>query len=156
MAMVIGATALLLALSCAAIMGLAIQRGGTCTVAAMEELLATRWPLRLMALIEASLWVGGALLLAREFGLVAEPPPGFALTRWTLAGAVLLGLGALLNRACVIGAIARLGSGETAFAAMPVNYYLGCATADRLFAPSVPQALGDPRFGSHQFQRLRT
>jgi toxin CptA len=154
--MVIGGTAFLLALCCAVVMGLAIQRGGTCRVAAMDELLATRRPTRLLAMLEASLWVAGGLLLARHFGLVAELPQGFALTRWTLAGAVLLGLGAMLNRACVIGSIARLGGGELAFAAMPVGYYPGCATANRLFAPPVPQALGDRRFGSLQFQRLRT
>jgi len=150
MAMVVGATALMLALLCAAIMGLAIQRGGTCTVAAVEELLATRRPTRLLAMIEASLWVGGGLLLAREFGLVAELPSGFALTRWTLAGAVLLGLGAMLNRACVIGTIARLGSGEMAYVAMPVGYYLGCTTADRLFVQPALQALGvaSPAFGA--------
>jgi toxin CptA len=141
MTMAIGATALLLALLCAAIMGLAIQRGGTCTVAAMEELLATRRPARLLALVEAALWVGGGLLVARELGFVAELPAGFALTHWTLAGAVLLGLGAIVNRACVIGSIARLGSGDLAFAAMPVGFYLGCSTVDWLFMPPVPQAL---------------
>jgi toxin CptA len=56
----------------------------------------------------------------------------------------------MLNRACVIGSIARLGGGELAFAAMPVGYYLGCATADRLFAPPMPQVLGaaSPVFGA--------
>ena len=141
MTMAVGAAALLLALLCAAIMGLAIQRGGTCTVAAMEELLATGRPTRLMAMIEAALWVGGGLLLAQGLGFVAALPAGFALTGWTLAGAVLLGLGAILNRACVIGSIARLGSGDLAFAAMPVGFYVGCATADRLFMPPAPQPL---------------
>lgn len=146
----VSTTALLLALLCAAIMGLAIQRGGTCTVAAMEDLLATGRPTRLLAMVEAALWVGGGLLLAREFGAVAELPAGYALTRWSLAGAVLLGLGAILNRACVIGSIARLGSGDMAFAAMPVGFYLGCTTADRLFMPPAPHALEavSPVFGA--------
>jgi len=137
----LAAAVFLLALLCAAIMGLAIQRGGTCTVAAIEELLATRRPAKLLAMVEAALWVGGGLLLARVFGLVAELPSGVGLSRWTLVGAVLLGLGAILNGACVIGSIARLGSGDFAFAAMPVGYYLGCVTADPLFAPPAPQAL---------------
>ena len=87
MTMAVGAAALLLALLCAAIMGLAIQRGGTCTVAAMDELLAMGRPTRLMAMIEAALWVGGGLLLARGAGFVTALPAGFALTGWTLAGA---------------------------------------------------------------------
>lgn len=141
MTMAVGAAALLAALACAAIMGLAIQRGGTCTVAAMDELLATRRPTRLLAMIEAALWVGGGLLLAQGLGFLTALPAGFALTGWTWAGAVLLGLGAILNRACVIGSIARLGSGELAFAAMPVGFYAGCLTADRLFMPPAPQPL---------------
>jgi toxin CptA len=139
--MMFGGAVFLLALLCAAVMGLAIQRGGTCTVAAIEELLATRRPARLLAMAEAALWVGGGLLLARELGLVAALPSGFELTRWTLTGAVLLGLGAMLNGACVIGSIARLGSGDIAFAAMPLGYYLGCVTGAALFAPPVPLAL---------------
>lgn len=140
--MAVGPAALLLALLCAALMGLAIRRGGTCTVAAIDELLATGRPTRLMAMMEAALWVGGGLLLAQRLGWVAALPAGFALTGWTWVGAVLLGLGAMLNRACVIGSIARLGSGDLAFAAMPVGFYAGCATADRLFMPPVPQAMG--------------
>ena len=148
--MMLGAAAFLLALLCAAVMGLAIQRGGTCTVAAIDELLAARRPARLLAMVEAALWVGGGLLLARVIGFVAELPSGVELSRWTLAGAVLLGLGAILNGACVIGSIARLGSGDFAFAAMPVGYYLGCVTADPLFAPPAPQALDTaaPAFGA--------
>lgn len=147
----LGAAVFVLALLCAAVMGLAIQRGGTCTVAAIEELLATRRPARLWAMVEAAMWVGGGLLLAREFGLVAALPTGFELSHWTLAGAVLLGIGAILNGACVIGSIARLGSGDVAFAAMPVGYYLGCASADALFAPPVALALdaAPPAFGAH-------
>jgi hypothetical protein len=141
MTMAVGAVALLLALLCAAIMGLAIQRGGTCTVAAMDELLTTGRPTRLMAMIEAALWVGGGLLLAQGLGFVAALPAGFVLTGWTWAGAVLLGLGAILNRACVIGSIARLGSGDLAFAAMPIGFYAGCVTVDRLFMPPAPQPL---------------
>lgn len=46
--------------------------------------------------------------------------------RWTAPGAVLLGLGASLNRACVLGAIARVGSGEWAYLATAFGFYLGC------------------------------
>lgn len=148
--MAVGVVALLLGLVCAGIMGLAIQRGGTCTVAAVEELLTTRRPARLVAMVEASVWVGGGLLLARELGILGGLPTGFALTHWTLAGAVLLGLGAMLNGACVIGSIARLGSGDLAFAAMPAGYYLACAAGASLAVTPAPQSLGgtSPAFGA--------
>lgn len=131
-----------LALACAALMGLAIQRGSTCTVAAVEEWLATRRLTRLAALVEASLWVGAGLLLARLAGHTMVLPPGYAPGAWTLAGAALLGSGAVLNQACVFGTVARLGSGQWAYVATPLGFYLGSASAGRLFAAPMPMALG--------------
>ena len=64
----------LAALLCAAGMGLAIQRGGTCAVAAVEEVLAERRLTRLLAIVEASLWVSAGLLLAHRFGLLNALP----------------------------------------------------------------------------------
>lgn len=129
------------ALLCAAIMGLAIQRGSTCTVAALEEWHATRRLTRLAAMVEASLWVCAGLLLARQCGLLTPLPRGYALSPWTLAGATLLGAGAVLNQACVFGTVARLGSGQWAFAATPMGFYLGCLSAGQVFAAPVPKAL---------------
>src|SRR4051812_9080116 len=102
---------------CAGLMGFAIQRGATCTVAAVDQLVNQRSYKRIVALVEASLWVSAGLLIARCLGWLEETPVGYALTARTLAGAVLLGLGAFINRACVFGAIARFGSGEWVYAA---------------------------------------
>lgn len=132
---------LALAALCAAVMGLAIQRGATCTVAAMDELLTARRPTRLLAMLEASIWVGGGVLLARALGHAAPGATGFALTGWTLAGAAVLGLGAVVNRACAFGTLARLGSGEWAYAATPLGFYLGVLSVDATFGPPAPQPL---------------
>jgi toxin CptA len=118
--------ALVVAALCAAVMGLAIQRGATCTVAAVEEVMQRGSGSRLLALIEASIWVGGGMLVLDRLHLLARMPAGFALGANTLLGAVLLGLGAFVNRACVFGAIARFGSGEWAYIMTPVGFYLGC------------------------------
>lgn len=129
----------LAAMLCASIMGYAIQRGGTCTVAAMEELLLQRRATRLGAMLEASLWVAGGLLLAQTFGALASLPAGKALTRWTVLGAALLGLGALINKACVFGTVARWGKGEWAYLATGLGFYLGgwlAHQALRLDAPA--------------------
>ncbi len=139
-----GLLALALAAGCAALMGFAIQRGATCTVAAVDELLTKRRATRLVAMAEASLWVAGGLLLAAALTPLPAMPAGFALSGWTLAGGVLLGLGAWLNGACVFGAVARLGSGEWAYALTPAGYFLGCATVTLLFAPAAPQPLATP------------
>jgi hypothetical protein len=110
---------------CAALMGFAIQRGATCTVAAVEQVVHQRKFGRLVALGEASLWVCAGLLAARALHLAMRWPTGHALGVQTLAGAALLGLGAFVNRGCVFGAIARFGSGEWVFALTPVGFYLG-------------------------------
>ena len=134
MALAFGVSAL-----CAAVMGFAIQRGATCTVAAVDELVTQRRGTRLIAIVEASVWVVAGLLLARALGVSWTMPDGYAVGAATLVGGALLGLGAYVNRACVFGAIARLGSGEWAYAVTPIGFYVGCATVARLF-PLAPPA----------------
>ncbi|MFO1238895.1 MAG: YeeE/YedE thiosulfate transporter family protein [Sphingomonadaceae bacterium] len=134
---------LVLAALCAGLMGYAIQRGATCTVAAVGEIVENRSAHRLVALAEAALWVAGGLLVARQLGLVMHLPSGVAPSGWTLAGGALLGLGAWLNRACVFGAIARLGSGEWAYLATPVGFYLGALTLPQVFGMPAAQAIAD-------------
>jgi hypothetical protein len=142
MDLAVASAAFVIAALAAGVMGFAIQRGATCTVAAVDEALTRRTTRRLAALVEASLWVAGGLLLAAQFHWL-EQPPGYALTGWTLAGAVLLGLGAFVNRACVFGAIARLGSGEWAYVATPIGFFAGCLSVDVLFAPPMMQPVND-------------
>ena len=50
-----------------------------------------------------------------------------------------LGLGAWVARACVFGAIDRLGSGEWALALTPIGLYVGCLTVVPLFARPAAQ-----------------
>ena len=141
MPLVIAGLAFLAAALCAATMGFAIQRGATCTVAAMDEVIHARRASRLLALVEASTWVGGGLLVAQQLHWLADAPGGFALTGWTVLGAALLGVGAFVNGACVFGAIARFGSGEWAYAATPLGFYIGCLSVTTLFSPPLPQGL---------------
>ncbi|HET7033311.1 MAG TPA: YeeE/YedE thiosulfate transporter family protein, partial [Casimicrobiaceae bacterium] len=116
---------------CAGLMGYAIQRGATCTVAAMDEFVRKRGFDRLASMLEASLWVGGGLLIAQSLHVLGMMPGGYAITYVTVLGGALLGFGAYVNKACVFGAIARLGSGEWAYVVTPVGFYVGCVT----FAP---------------------
>jgi hypothetical protein len=92
--------AFLVAILCAGAMGFAIQRGATCTVAAVDEAVNQRRFQRLLSMMEASLWVVGGL------------------------------------------AIVRLGSDEWSYAAMPFDFYLGCATLPYLCVAPPPQSLG--------------
>src|SRR5258706_4412249 len=146
MELVIFGLAFIVAALCAATMGFAIQRGATCTVAAVDDVLRRRSASRLLALVEASLWVAGGLLVAQQLGWLTHSPVGYALTGWTVLGAALLGLGAFINRACVFGAVARLGSGEWVYIATPVGFYIGCVTVSALFKPPAPVVLTDGSF----------
>jgi Sulphur transport len=128
---------------CVGLMGFAIQRGATCTVAAVDEVLNKRRAQRLVAMFEASLWVAGGLLLAEVAGLARSMPAGYEISVWTVFGGALLGLGAWINRACVFGAVARLGSGEWAYAATPLGFYVGCLSVTPVFARPAPSKLNE-------------
>lgn len=134
----------LIASICAILMGFAIQRGATCTVAAIGEIVEHRRASRIFALAEASFWVTGGLYVALSIGVITFLPPGFSLTWGAIAGGVLLGFGAWVNRACVFGAIARLGSGQWAYALTPLGFFIGVGTVDRLFGLNIPDNIEHP------------
>lgn len=66
-------------------------------------------------------------------GLARSMPASYAVSVWAVIGGALLGVGAWVNRACVFGAVARLGSGEWAYAATPLGFYAGCLSVMPLF-----------------------
>jgi hypothetical protein len=138
---VLTSLAFLVAALSAGVMGFAIQRGATCTVAAIDEIVSKRRVQRLISMGEASLWVLSGLLIANALGLLGFMPAGYAIGVATVAGAALLGVGAYVNRACVFGAIARLGSGEWAYIATPVGFYAGCLSLPFLYTAPAPHKL---------------
>ena len=146
MTIVLGSVAFFIAAICAGVMGYAIQRGATCTVAAVNEIVAQRSFRRLAAIVESALWVAGGLLLAQALHLLPKLPAGYGVTMWTIVGSVLLGLGAYVNGACIFGAVARLGSGEWAYAATPIGFYVGCVSVAAVFGghDPLPLAQGSP------------
>jgi Sulphur transport len=133
MEIVLSSLTFAIAALCAGVMGFAIQRGATCTVAAVDEVVRKRRFARLVSMVEASVWVACGLVIAQTFHLLPKMPTGYAVGYLTVLGGVLLGLGAFINRACVFGAIARLGSGEWAYVVTPVGFYVGCLTVGVLF-----------------------
>jgi len=147
MDILIASAAFIVSLFCAGVMGFAIQRGATCTVAAVDEFVTKRRLNRLISLIEASLWVVGGLLIAQALHVLPRMPAGYAIGWATIVGALLLGVGAFINGACVFGAIARLGSGEWAYVLTPFGFYVGCLTVATLFPPPPPRLrMGSPLF----------
>ncbi|MEO8671568.1 MAG: YeeE/YedE thiosulfate transporter family protein [Tahibacter sp.] len=121
------------AMALAVLMGYAIQRGATCTVAALDQLVNERRAQRLLSIAEAAVWVSAGLFLARLLGFSMHLPSGYPAGATTVAGGALLGIGAFVNRACVFGAIARLGSGDLSYLATPVGFLFGCIFFTTLF-----------------------
>ncbi len=144
MPLMIASVAFLVGILGAGVMGYAVQRGATCMVAAVDEVVSQRKVSRFVALGEAALWVTGGLFVACHIGLLTQAPSGYALSIWSLAGGALLGAGALVNKACVFGTVARFGSGEWVYALTPVGFFLGCLTAAPLLAGVMPTPLSGP------------
>ncbi len=128
----------------AGVMGYAIQRGATCTVAAVGEIVSECKFRRLWAIIEAAIWVLGGLLLGNLLGVPELVPSGYQVSFWTFAGALLLGVGAAVNKACVFGSVARFGNGDWAYSATPLGFYLGCLLAQSFFLPVMAVKIAQP------------
>ena len=133
--------ALAFASVCAALMGFAIQRGGTCLVAAVDEVVSKRRATRLLALAEGSALVAAGIVVAQLLSVLPMAPHAFALTGWTVAGGIIMGLGAYVAGACVFGAVARIGNGEAAYVLVPAGFFLGCLIALELGMGRLPRAV---------------
>lgn len=126
---------LILALVLAFIAGFALQRGNICVVAAVYDGVEEGDWRRFLALFECAAWALLGLLLAAVFGWMPlrdwPAQPSLALA---ILGGALFGAGALVNGACAMGTIGRLGAGELAFLAMPAGFAAGAAGAGALGA----------------------
>ncbi len=114
--------------------GFASQRGNTCTVASVDDLVFRRSPARLLALLYTWLIVAGGLAI-----LNAASPlevSSARVTAWSVLGGGLLGAGAVINGSCTTGAICRVGSGEYTFLMTVVGFFLGCLVAPSAFGSS--------------------
>jgi toxin CptA len=121
---------------CAAVMGFAIQRGSTCSVAAMEEAVLERKFSRLLALLEAAAWVAGLLLAAHVAWGVDQAPSDYHVSWLTAVGGILFGLGAFLNGGCAIGTIVGVANGNSNYLftlAGMFGGYVSHRAIDRMF-----------------------
>lgn len=115
------------------VMGMAIQRGNTCTVVAFDDVVHRRSWDRLLAIVYAWFWVAGGLALLTLATGVRPSAHVVPVTQWSVIGGLLLGVGAVVNGACTTGTIARIGSGEYVFGLTLIGFYLGCILAPHLF-----------------------
>jgi uncharacterized membrane protein YedE/YeeE len=132
----------LLAIVFSFLMGLVIQRGGTCTVAAINELIHKKTINRIRALIETAIWVLVIELILTKLSLIHLTIQNWQIIPATILGAFLLGIGAFINGACTIGTIARIGNREWDFLAMIPGFFVGAYLLGRCNLPNlVPRHL---------------
>lgn len=119
-------------LLCAFLVGSAIAASSTCAVAASREILFERRPDMLLGFVIA-MGVAGLVTLPLHWliGPAAHVSPVAPVSSSLVLGAVLIGLGAVVNDACLLGTLARIGQGEVRFLALPFGLALGFALADR-------------------------
>lgn len=136
--------ALLISLPLVFLLGTAIQRGNTCTVVAVDDIVHRRSWNRFLAIASAWFLVAGGLVLLNMATGTTIHARLFPVTVWSVAGGILLGLGAVVNGACTTGTIARIGSGEYIFLLTILGFYLGCVLTPHVFGPDAVTHTGSP------------
>lgn len=131
------------------LVGFSVGQGSTCAVSAAKEVFEERRA-HLLAGFALAAGVAGLICLPLSWSLMGpvhlagEMAIGLPL----FAGAALLGLGAVVNDACLFGTLSRISKGEVRFLAVPVGLALGFAVADvaglRGAGSGSPNRLGQP------------
>ena len=112
-------------------MGYSVNQGGTCSVATAYEILHHRRPRLFIGLLAAS-----ATAALVSTGLVWSEVGGamhsstVPATPTLLLGAVVFGCGALINDACLLGSLSRLGDGELRLLLLPAGLAAGFMIAN--------------------------
>jgi len=135
--------------ACALVIGYSINQGGTCAVAAARDLVRRRRVDKFAGLAAATGAAGLVCLPAAwVLGMDAHLGGSAAVAPTLILGGILLGLGVVLNDACLLGSLWRLGNGELRMLALPVGLAMGFGLAGLvpggLMSAVTPSALGTP------------
>lgn len=113
--------------------GIAIQRGNTCTVVAFDDIVHRRSWDRFLAIAYCWFWVAGGLTLLSLTSGVQPAAKLVPVSVCSVVGGTVLGIGAVINGACSTGTIARIGSGEYAYVLTILGFFTGCLLAPHVF-----------------------
>ena len=117
-------TLFLLALGLAVIMGFTTQRGSTCAYLAVREWVADHAPDRLLSLFETACWILAVTTVLSWWDWQVHWPADHPFALGTVMGGIVIGVGAYVNRACVIGTLAQIGNGHWHFCWTVVGYFV--------------------------------
>lgn len=100
----------------ALVLGAALARANSCTVASARRLVFEHRVDWLVGLAVAICWAGLTMtMVAAALPQVVRLPAQLPLSWTMVAGAVLLGIGATVNQGCFLGSVARLGRGDLGY-----------------------------------------
>ncbi len=98
------------------VLGAALSLASTCTIAATKRMVLHRKADWMLGIIFAVCWSGMTVLVLRAFVPGQLMPPTSIALSWTLVGAsVAMGVGAFVNRACFIGSVGHIGTGNVSY-----------------------------------------
>ena len=129
-------------------MGYSVNQSGTCLVASAHELHRRRRPRLLVGILAASAAAGLVtvpLSWSGAVGAVLAESADISLTLFM--GAAAFGVGPLINDACLLGSLGRLGDGEVRLIAVPIGLAAGFLLVDRIIvnrSPLWPSVLTAP------------
>ncbi|MBL4907491.1 MAG: YeeE/YedE family protein [Sneathiella sp.] len=122
----------------AVVIGFAAQRGGFCSVRAMEEILTTHRGYMLFSFLKVVLWVLGVSLLVDS---VADTDflfrSGWKISLPTVFGGILFGVGATINGGCAFSTLTRLGSGNLGMGLSLIGFAAGIYTIGAINPPAI-------------------
>lgn len=122
-----------LAAACAFVMGYALNQGTTCAVTAARQVIDDRQPTMLLGFGVAAATAGLVWLpLAWMTDGAVTLTPDHRVGGGLILGSMLLGLGAVMNRACLLGSVSRIGDGRLSYLGLPVGLAAGFVLGDRL------------------------
>lgn len=108
------------------LIGYLINQGGTCAVAASREVVSGRPPSLFLGFILAAGAAGLLTLpLAGALGPIGHVGAYGVVAAPLFIGACLVAIGAVLNDACLLGSLWRLGNGELRLLFLPLGLALG-------------------------------
>lgn len=125
-------------------MGYALNQGSTCAVTAAKEWIDRRTARMATGLAVAVAVAGVTWLSLTWMGLIGPLSGGRPVTGGLIIGAVLLGIGALINDACLLGTLSRIGHGELRFLALPPGLALGFLLTDWLVPAGTRAQMPNP------------
>ncbi|WP_339822518.1 YeeE/YedE thiosulfate transporter family protein [uncultured Parasphingorhabdus sp.] len=97
------------------ILGFALGRAATCTVAATGRWVNQGKMDWLFGLLVIASWAAIVLVVLVEWTGQAHLPLDIPLSGKMFVGAVLMGLGAIVNRGCFVGSVGQIGTGKFAY-----------------------------------------